>query len=142
MLIWLNSCEFQKDFACFHCWTLNYYTNIVLQFYFIICYYLIRFLGVLCAYTEYYLNRLNEWCSQQPTRLSEIMQSELRLFLDPIPTVSSVLSRNKQISDPIENENITDVSSSPSQQTTVSQEISQRKRVLRMKFWIILWTVS
>ncbi|RTG90169.1 uncharacterized protein DC041_0006870 [Schistosoma bovis] len=84
-----------------------------------------RFLGVLCAYTEYYLNRLNEWCSQQPTRLSEIMQSELRLFLDPIPTVSSVLSRNKQISDPIENENITDVSSSPSQQTTVSQEISQ-----------------
>ncbi|CAI2728767.1 unnamed protein product [Schistosoma spindalis] len=84
-----------------------------------------RFLGVLCAYTEYYLNRLNEWCSQQPTRLSEIMQSELRLFSDPIPTVSSILSRNKQISDPIETENITDISSSPSQQTTVSQEISQ-----------------
>ncbi|CAH8550328.1 unnamed protein product [Schistosoma rodhaini] len=84
-----------------------------------------RFLGVLCAYTEHYLNRLNEWCSQQPTRLSEIMRSELRLFLEPIPTVSSILSRDKQISDPTETENITDVSSSPSQQTIVSQEISQ-----------------
>ncbi|XP_018650890.1 hypothetical protein Smp_157580 [Schistosoma mansoni] len=61
------------------------------------------------------------------------MRSESRLFLDPIPTVSSILSRDKQISDPNETENITDVSSSPSQQTIVSQEISQRKCVLKMK---------
>ncbi|KAK4471985.1 hypothetical protein MN116_005363 [Schistosoma mekongi] len=84
-----------------------------------------RFLGVLCAYTEYYINRLNEWCNQQPMRLSEIMQPESGLFLDPISSVSNMLPTDKQISDTIEAENMTDASSSPSQQTVISQEISQ-----------------
>ncbi|KAH8875848.1 Sperm-associated antigen 17 [Schistosoma japonicum] len=84
-----------------------------------------RFLGVLYAYTEYYVNRLNEWCSQQPMRLSEIMQTESGLFLDPISSVSNMLPIDKQISDTTETENMTDESSSPSQQTIISQEISQ-----------------
>nr|CAH8849034.1 unnamed protein product [Trichobilharzia regenti] len=84
-----------------------------------------RILGVLCAYTEHYLNRLNQWCKQQPLRLSEVMQPECELFFSSTSTVTDVLSGDKQTANQLESENAADISTSPIQQTVSNQEIRQ-----------------
>ncbi|CAH8849586.1 unnamed protein product [Trichobilharzia szidati] len=84
-----------------------------------------RILGVLCAYTEHYLNRLSQWCKQQPLRLSEVMQPECELFFSSTSTVTDGLSGDKQTANQLESENAADVSTSPIQQTVINQEIRQ-----------------